>query len=104
MDIVKKLRYILDRKQKINICFLGVMIFIGGLLETLSVSAILPVVWVMIDPVQAQENRYMKMIMRFTGIEDVSSLIVPLLGLLILMYVLKNSFLLLLASEQNRFI
>ncbi|MEE0920600.1 MAG: ABC transporter ATP-binding protein [Lachnospiraceae bacterium] len=104
MDIVKKLRYILDRKQKINICFLGVMIFIGGLLETLSVSAILPVVWVMIDPVQAQENRYMKMIMRFTGVEDVSSLIVPLLGLLILMYVLKNSFLLLLASEQNRFI
>ena len=29
-DIVKKLRYILDRKQKINICFLGVMILIGG--------------------------------------------------------------------------
>ena len=63
-DIVKKLRYILDRKQKINICFLGVMIFIGGLLETVSVSAILPVVWVIIDPVQAQENKYMQMVMQ----------------------------------------
>lgn len=103
-DIVKKLRYILDRKQKINICFLGVMIFIGGLLETLSVSAILPVVWVIIDPVQAQENKYMQMVMQITGIDDVSCLIVPFLGLLIVMYTLKNAFLLLLASEQNRFI
>ncbi len=103
-DIVKKLRYILDRKQKINICFLGVMIFIGGLLETLSVSAILPVVWVIIDPVQAQENKYMQLVMQITGIEDVSRLIVPFLGVLIVMYTLKNAFLLLLASEQNRFI
>ena len=103
-DIVKKLRYILNRKQKINICFLGVMIFIGGLLETLSVSAILPVVWVIIDPVQAQENKYMQMVMQITGIDDVSRLIVPFLGLLIVMYTLKNAFLLLLASEQNRFI
>lgn len=103
-DIVKKLQYILDRKQKINICFLGVMIFIGGLLETLSVSAILPVVWVIIDPVQAQENKYMQMVMQITGIDDVSRLIVPFLGLLIVMYTLKNAFLLLLASEQNRFI
>ena len=104
MDIIKKLRYILDRKQKIHICFLGVMIFIGGILETLSVSAILPVVWVIMDPVQAQENKYMRMVMQFTGIDDVSRLVVPFLGLLIVMYILKNAYLLLLANEQTRFI
>lgn len=103
-DIVKKLRYILDRKQKINICFLGVMILIGGVLETLNVSAILPVVYVIIDPIQAQENRLIRIIMDFIGIEDVSSLIVPFLSILIVMYILKNAFLLLLASEQNKFI
>ncbi|MBQ3165547.1 MAG: ABC transporter ATP-binding protein [Lachnospiraceae bacterium] len=103
-DIVKKLRYILDRKQKINICFLGVMILVGGLLETLNVSAILPVVYVIIDPIQAQENRIIRIIMDFIGIEDVSRLIVPLLSILIVMYILKNAFLLLLASEQNKFI
>ena len=103
-DIVKKLRYILDRKQKINICFLGVMILVGGLLETLNVSAILPVVYVIIDPVQAQENKYIRMVMDFIGIEDVSSLVIPFLSILIVMYILKNAFLLLLASEQNKFI
>ena len=35
MDIFKKLNYILDKKQKLNIGVLGIMIFIGGLLETL---------------------------------------------------------------------
>lgn len=104
MDIIKKLRYILDRKQKIHICFLGVMIFIGGILETLSVSAILPVVWVIMDPVQAQENEYMQKVMLLTGIDDVSRLVVPFLGLLIVTYVLKNTYLLLLANEQTRFI
>ena len=49
MDIFKKLNYILDKKQKINIVVLAVMIFIGGILETLSISAMLPVVWVIID-------------------------------------------------------
>ena len=56
MDIIKKMRYILDRRQKIQICFLGLLIFIGGLLETVSVSGVCPVVWVIMDPVKAQEN------------------------------------------------
>lgn len=104
MDIIKKMRYILDRKQKIHICFLGVLIFIGGLLETVSVSAVLPIVYVIISPEQAQENKYIRMAMGMFGIDRIDSFIVPLLGILIVMYILKNAFLLFLASEQNRFI
>lgn len=33
MDIIKKMRYVLDRKQKIQICYLGVLIFIGVFLR-----------------------------------------------------------------------
>ena len=102
MDIIKKMRYILDRKQKIHICFLGILIFIGGLLETVSVSAVLPIVYVIISPEQAQENKYIRMAMGMFGIDRIDSFIVPLLGILIVMYILKNAFLLFLASEQNR--
>lgn len=104
MDIIKKLRYVLDRKQKIHICFLGVMIFIGGLLETLSVSAMLPVVWVIIDVQAAQNNQYFQWAMGLLHVEDAHSLIIPLLVLLMVMYVAKGVFLLLLANEQSRFI
>ena len=104
MDIIKKMRYILNRKQKLHICFLGVLIFIGGLLETLSVSAVLPIVYVIISPEQALENKYIRMVMDALEIDSIEGFIVPLLGALIVMYILKNAFLLLLVHEQNRFI
>ncbi len=104
MDIFKKLNYILDKKQKINIVVLAVMIFIGGILETLSISAMLPVVWVIIDAESVQQNKYCQWAMHFLHLHDMHEFIITLLVLLMIMYLLKNAYLLWLTSEQNRFI
>jgi ABC-type multidrug transport system fused ATPase/permease subunit len=104
MDIIKKLRYILDRKQKINICILGVMVFIGGVIETLGVSALLPVVAVLISPDSVAENKYFRVAMDILHTDDVKSFTIVLLVILIVIYVFKNAYLLLLANEQSRFI
>lgn len=103
-DTIQKLRYILDRKQKIHICFLAVMIFIGAALETVSMSAILPVVYVIIDAEKMQSNELVIKVMDIFNINSITQLTVTLLGLLIVMYIVKNLFLLLLTGEQNRFI
>lgn len=104
MDIFKKLNYILDKRQKINIVVLAVMIFIGGILETLSISAMLPVVWVIIDAEFVQQNKYCQWAMDFLHLQDMHEFIITLLALLMIMYLLKNAYLLWLTSEQNRFI
>lgn len=104
MDIFKKLNYILDKRQKINIVVLAVMIFIGGILETLSISAMLPVVWVIIDAESVRQNKYCQWAMNFLHLQDMHGFIITLLVLLIIMYLLKNAYLLWLTSEQNRFI
>ncbi len=104
MDIFKKLNYILDKRQKINIVVLAVMIFIGGILETLSISAMLPVVWVIIDAESVQQNKYCQWAMDFLHLHDMHEFIITLLALLMIMYLLKNAYLLWLTSEQNRFI
>ena len=104
MDIFKKLNYILDKRQKINIVVLAVMIFIGGILETLSISAMLPVVWVIIDAESVQQNKYCQWAMNFMHLHDMHEFIITLLALLMIMYLLKNAYLLWLTSEQNRFI
>ncbi len=104
MDMIRKMRYILDRRQKMQICFLGMLIFVGGLLETVSVSGLLPVVWVIIDPAKAQENKYVRLLMEVLHTDSIEGFIVPLLAAMILLYTLKNAFLLLLANEQNKFI
>ncbi len=104
MDMIRKMRYILDRRQKMQICYLGMLIFVGGLLETVSVSGLLPVVWVIIDPAKAQENKYVRLLMEVLHTDSIEGFIVPLLAAMILLYTLKNAFLLLLANEQNKFI
>lgn len=104
MDIFKKLNYILDKRQKINIVVLAVMIFIGGILETLSISAMLPVVWVIIDAESVQQNKYCQWAMHILHLQDMHEFIITLLALLMIMYLLKNAYLLWLTSEQNRFI
>ena len=104
MDMIRKMRYILDRRQKMQICYLGMLIFVGGLLETMSVSGLLPVVWVIIDPAKAQENKYVRLLMEVLHTDSIEGFIVPLLAAMILLYTLKNAFLLLLANEQNKFI
>ena len=78
--------------------------FIGGILETLSISAMLPVVWVIIDAESVQQNKYCQWIMELLHIQNMQGFIIMLLVALMIMYILKNAYLLLLTSEQNRFI
>ena len=50
ITLLGKVRAIFDRKQKWQLVGLGIMIFIGGLLETLGVSAMIPVVHALLAP------------------------------------------------------
>ena len=50
ISLFQKISYIFDRKQKVQLFFLGIMIFIGGFLETLGVGAMIPVVTALLTP------------------------------------------------------
>ena len=43
-NLLQKINQIFDKKQKRQLVLLGFMIFIGGFLETLGVSTMIPVV------------------------------------------------------------
>ena len=64
----------------------------------------LPVVWVIIDAESVQQNKYCQWAMDFLHLQDMHEFIITLLALLMIMYLLKNAYLLWLTSEQNRFI
>ncbi len=104
MDILKKLNYIMNKKQKKHIAILVVMIFIGGILETLSVSAMLPVVMVILTPEEIAQYEIVQTIMDWLGLQSAEGLVIPLLLMMIGVYAVKNLYLLLLVNEQNRFI
>ncbi len=87
-----------------QICLLGILILVSGLLETVSVSGVLPIVWVIMDPVKSQENRWIRLAMDTLGVDSIERFIVPLLTAMIVLYAVKNAFLLFMVNVQNKFI
>lgn len=83
---------------------LTVMIFIGALLETLGVSAIIPIVQLMMNPETAETDGYISVFMHALHIEDLTQVFLVLCGGMICIYVLKALYLLFLTYVQARFI
>lgn len=109
-SLLKKLISVFDKKQHKQLVGLGIMIFIGGVLETLGVSTMIPVVTAILNPEKIIDfiNRHavLKSVCNFFHI-DLNygfSVTLALIVILILIYVLKNAFLLLLIYRQNHFI
>lgn len=103
-----KIRSIFDRKQKIQLVILGVMIFIGGLLETLGVGAMIPVVQALLAPDKLLQyiDKYaeLKKLCTFFHIDTVKQITMALLIGMMAIYIVKNLYILFLTYKQNSFI
>lgn len=102
--MLHKLSYFLNRKQKAGVAGLTMMIFIGALLETLGVSAIIPIVQLMMTPDAAKVDGGFATFMNYLHIDDITQAFLFLLGSMICIYVIKNLYLLFLTYVQARFI
>ena len=100
----KKLMAIFNRRQKIHLLLLGIMIFIGGIVETLGVSAMLPVISVILDQESLQSYEIVGKVRDIMHMETMQTFTMFLLAMLIGVYVLKNLYTIWLTYEQNRFI
>lgn len=107
-NLFGKIRYIFDRKQKKQLMILGVMIFIGGFLETLGVGGMIPVVTALLTPEELMEyvNRYeiLQTLCERFHIQDTGQITLALIIVLMAVYVIKNLYILFLTYKQNSFI
>ena len=108
VSLFTKLNYIFDRKQKGQLVILAVLILIGGVFETLGVSMILPVVSIILSPSALHRNiakiPWLQDVLNTVGLDTDLKLTCALLIILILLFVVKNSYLLFLNHRQNTFI
>ena len=104
VTLLQKVSYLFDRKQKRQIAGLALLILIGGLLETVGVSMLLPVVQAIMDPEQLMENELVGKVTKALHIETSRQLIILMLGALIALYVVKNAYLLFQTYVQNTFV
>ncbi len=104
VTLLQKVGYLFDAKQKRQLVGLGVLILIGGLLETLGVSLLLPVVSAFMNPDAIMDNALVGRVARILHIETSGQLLTYMLVALIVLYVLKNAYLLFLTYVQNTFV
>ena len=101
--MIGQVNYILNQKQKIQ--FLG-LFFLGigcALMQTLGVTAILPFVQAVMTPDVIMQNRYISPILTYFHISD-SNMVIVLVGIgIILVYLIKNVYLVAAGNIQTRF-
>lgn len=103
LDSLKKFNYIMTKKQKMQSASIIVLIFIGSLMELLGVTMILPFVQVIVTPDVLMRKRYVQFMCNIVNIKSDSQLIVLIAMGLILIFVMKNIYLLFLSYVKSRF-
>ena len=104
VGLLKKIAYLFDRKQIWQLGGLAFLILIGGVLETLGVSMMLPVAEAVMAADKVMGNELVGRVAAFLGITSSRNLIVWMLGALIAIFIFKNVYLLFLTFVQNTFV
>ena len=105
MQMISRLMSLLNRKQKNRVVMITMLIIVGAVLETLGVSAIIPIVQLFMEDESAiREKVYVKWCMELFHIEKLQHVFIAMLIFMIVIYVVKNTYLLFLTYVQNRFV
>lgn len=102
-DIIKKLMYILDKPQKMWGIIVLILSVFGALLEALGVSAILPLVQIMIEPDALMQDETISRILRSLGLSNKKDIIIFMVTCIIAIYIMKNIYLSFLAYVRCKY-
>lgn len=91
--VTKKVLKILDAKQKKMLIVLGIMMLIGGVMESISVSLMLPLITAVMDSAGWRDTWYAALLCDTFHITNQKSYVIFLLLILILIFILKNVYL-----------
>lgn len=104
ISIIKKFQLILSKHQKLRILELGVLMLIGAVFETMSVSLIVPFMNAVMEPEKTMQKPYVQLVCRIFDLHSPRTFLVILAFILAALYIVKNVFLLLENNIQFRFV
>lgn len=93
LKIIKKMNLLLDKKQKRFMVLLVIMMLIGAVLETASISIVIPVVTLVMDQNAVENNELVHSIYEFLGMDSVRNFTILVMLSMVFAFVLKNIFL-----------
>ncbi len=100
-DITHKLNYILTARQKRLYFIVMFIAFIGSLCEMVGVSAVLPLMETILTPEKTSEKWYVKLLAHYTDTSDTLHVMTVLGIAIIVIYLLKNLYLMFSSYVQS---
>ena len=92
IQIIKKLRVLLDKKQKRTMVGLIILMVISAFLQNAGVGMMVEVMQIVIDPEAVQHSRVAEACYEILGVESYRTFSIIVMVLLILVFVVKNLF------------
>ena len=102
--ILRKMNVLLDGRQKRAMAALIVMMLIGGVLESVGVSMLVPIVTVVMDPESVRESELLSSVYEMFGMESNTQFAMFLLLSFVGMTVIKNIYLFFQQKAQLKFV
>ena len=102
--LLKEMMEVLNAKQRRNCLIVFVMIVIGGFLELLGVSAVLPVVELIMTPDTAGNDPMYTAFVKITGLRSDKEIMLGMAVAVVLLYFIKNLYLIVSTHIQSRLV
>lgn len=96
--MLKKLNYIFSKADKRSVILLTIAIIIGSFLEILTVSVFEPFINIIMNPNDLQSSTIGALLTRFIPVDDTRQFLAILAGIIIVIYIVKNIYIIL---EKN---
>lgn len=100
----KKINFLITKRQRKGLVILILLLFVGMILELFGLGIILPVLTIITDPNLIDTNIYLVKIADIFKLEKHSDFILFALITLVVFYLIKTIFLVILSFIQNRFL
>ncbi len=102
--MLKKINYIFDKRQKRNMFILSAIIFIGSFMELLGVSAIMPLVTIIMDESVLKTKRLYAWLGQVFHLSSSREYVLIFTLFLIIVYIIKNVYIIFQNSMQMRYV
>lgn len=91
--MVKKLRYVFDRKDKMKLVGLAILMIIGSVLELLAVAVFNPFIEVLMQTSSIEDDSFLKLFFTHIHLNGIEQYLVVLSALIAVIYLVKNIYL-----------
>lgn len=102
-DVLGKMSYMLNRKQKMSCLAVFIMTLIGAALETIGVSVILPLVQAIMYPEQLLQNEMISAIVKALHLTNSLQVVALIAAGVVAIYIIKNIYLIILSYVRAKF-